>query len=98
MLVPLQVEIGLAVALLIAVVVAVYGVFKIIETVKPFVVNTVLGLVVIVLAGVFGFGVQITPVLILLVAFGGLPAAVLAIVLAEAGLVFEPAVIVPLVL
>lgn len=98
MFIPLQVGIGLAAALLAVVLVAVYGVFKIVKTIKPFVVNTVLGLVLIVVGGAFGFGVQITPVLILLVAFGGLPAAVLAIVLAEVGLVFEPAVVIPVIL
>lgn len=97
MLVPLQVGVGLAVALLAAVIATVYGVFKIVETVKPFLVNTAIGLVVVALAGALGFGVQITPVLILLVAFGGLPAAVVVIALAEVGLVFDPAVVVPLV-
>jgi hypothetical protein len=98
MFVPLQVGLGLAVALVAVVLVVVYGVFRIIETIKPFVVNTVLGLVLIAIGSAFGFGVQITPVLILLVAFGGLPAAALAIVLAEFGVVFEPAVVVPVVL
>ncbi len=97
MFIPLQVGIGLAVALLAVVLVTVYGVFKIVETIKPFLVNTALGLVLIVIGGAFGFGVQITPVLILLVAFGGLPAAALAIGLAEVGVVFEPAVIVPVI-
>jgi hypothetical protein len=98
MLVPLQTGIGLQIAVLVVALVVLYGAFRLIKTLKPFVINAVLGLLLITLAGVFGFGVQITPVLILLVAFGGLPAAVLAIVLAKIGIVFEPAVIVPMVL
>lgn len=93
MLTPLQTGLELQIALLAIVLVALFGVYKILKTVKPLVINAVLGLVVIGVAGFFGFGVQITPVLVLLVAFGGIPAALLAIVLAEFDVVFEPALL-----
>jgi hypothetical protein len=96
MFVPLQTGIEFQVALLAVVLVVLFGVFKIIRTIKPFVINAVLGLLVIVIAGVVGFGVQVTPVLLLLVAFGGVPAALLAIVLAQFQVIFEPAIVVPL--
>ena len=99
MLTPLQTGIELQIALLAVVLLVVFGTYRVIKAVKPLVVNAVVGLIVILLAGVFGFGVEITPILILLVAFGGVPAAILAIILAEVGLVFQSAtVLAPLLL
>jgi hypothetical protein len=96
---PLQTGIELQIALLAVVLLVVFGTYRVIKAVKPLVVNAVVGLIVILLAGVFGFGVEITPILILLVAFGGVPAAILAIILAEVGLVFQSAtVLAPLLL
>ena len=88
---PLQTGIELQLALLAVVLVVLFGVYRIIKAVKPLIVNALLGLVIILLAGFVGFGVEITPVLILLVAFGGVPAALLAIILAQFDIVFEAA-------
>jgi hypothetical protein len=98
MLAPLQTGIGLELALLAVVLLIVFGTYRVIKAVKPLVVNAVLGLFVILLAGVFNFGVTITPVLVILVAFGGIPAALLAIILAQFRIVFEPALLAPLLL
>lgn len=83
------VEVGLVVL----VVVALLGVFRLIRAVRPLVINAVVGLIVLFGAGLVGFGVKITPVVVLLVAFGGLPAAILVIILAHIDLVFEAAVV-----
>jgi hypothetical protein len=98
MFLPLQTGIEFQIALLVVVLIILFGVFKMMKTIKPLVINAVLGLVVILLAGIVGFGVKINVVLILLVAFGGVPAALLAIILAQLGVVFEPAMLVPLFL
>jgi hypothetical protein len=93
---PLQAAIGPQLALLAIAIVALYAAFRLITAVKPLVINAVVGLIIVFLAGFVGFGVQITPVLLLLVAFGGVPAALLAIVLAQFEIVFEPALLAPL--
>ena len=79
-------------ALVIVALAATYFVFKLI---KPLVVNAVVGLIVLFAAGFVGLGVQITPVVVLIVAFGGVPAGLLVILLAQAGLVFTQAVVAP---
>jgi len=86
------VEIGLLVLVLVLLVAA----YVLLKAVKPLVINTVVGLVVLWLASWFGLGVAITPVVVLIVAFGGLPAALLVIVLAHFNVVFTPALLVPL--
>lgn len=81
------IEIGL-VALVLALLV---GVFLLFRAVKPLIINTFVGLVVLFLANLVGYGVALNAVVILVVAFGGLPAAILVIILAQLGVVFEPA-------
>jgi hypothetical protein len=86
---------GLELALLAVVVLALVGVYKLIKNVKALAVNAVVGLVVLVLADVLGFGVAITPVIVLIVAFGGFPGAVLVLILAHLDVMFEPLVLLP---
>ena len=88
------IEIGL----LALVVLLVFGTYRVIKAVKPLIVNAVVGLIVLFAASLVGLGVSITPVVVLLVAFGGVPAAVLVILLAQVGLVFDPALVLPLLL
>ena len=88
------IEIGL----LALVVLLVFGTYRVIKAVKPLIVNAVVGLIVLFAASFVGLGVSITPVVVLLVAFGGVPAAVLVILLAQVGLVFDPALVLPLLL
>ena len=50
------------------------------------------GILVLLLFGVFGLGVEITPLVLLVVAIGGIPGAFLVVLLAYLGLAFIPAV------
>ena len=87
---------GLEIALLAVVVLALVGVYKLIKNVKALAINAIVGLVVLVLADALGLGVAITPVIVLIVAFGGLPGAVLVLLLAHLNVMFEPLVLLPL--
>lgn len=88
---------GLELAVLLLLLAFVFGAYRIIRTVKPFIVNAVVGLLVLLVLSWFGFGVEITPVVVLIVAVGGVPGALLVVLLAYLGIVFAPAaVLVPL--
>lgn len=69
------------------------GGYRIINAVKPFIVNTVVGLLALLLAAAFGFGVEITPIVLLIVAIGGVPGAILVVLLAYLGFAFAPVVL-----
>lgn len=82
---------GLEIALLIVVLAFVVGAAKIVRTVQPFIVNAVVGLIVLFLAeAVFGFTVSVTPMALLVVALGGVPGSVLVLLLAAFGVAFVP--------
>ena len=85
-------EIGLALLVL----AALFGAYRVIRAVKPFIVNAVVGLVVILLAQALGADVAVTPLALLIVAVGGLPGAILVVLLAMLGIAFAPAVLLPL--
>ena len=85
------VEIGLVVLVLALLV----GAYLLMKAIKPLIVNTVVGLIVLFLASWLGYGASINLIVVLLVAFGGLPAAILVIVLAQMGIAFEPALLLP---
>ncbi len=87
---------GLELALLALVVVLLFGAHRVIKTVRPLVVNAIVGLLVLLLANAVGFGVAVTPVVVLIAAVAGLPGAILVIVLAQLDLLFEPLVLLPL--
>lgn len=80
----------LEIGVLVVIAALVLGAYAIIRAIKPFIVNAVIGLIVLLLAGFVGFGVKITWVVVLVVAIGGVPGALLVILLAYVGLVFEP--------
>ncbi|MFB6081813.1 MAG: pro-sigmaK processing inhibitor BofA family protein [Halanaeroarchaeum sp.] len=86
----------LEIGVLVAIAAIVLGAYAIIRAVKPFIVNAVVGLIALLLAGAVGFGVEITWVVVLVVAIGGVPGALLVIILAHVGLVFDPALLAPL--
>lgn len=88
---------GLEIAVLVAVLVLLLGSYRVIHTVRPFIVNAVVGLVALLLASMFGFGVEITPIVLVIVAIGGVPGALLVVLLAYIGLAFDPIVVSPLV-
>lgn len=87
---------GLELALLALVVVALFGAHRVIRAVRPLVVNAIVGLIVLLLANAVGFGVAVTPIVVLIVALAGLPGAILVILLAQLDLLFEPLVLLPL--
>ncbi|OIB57786.1 pro-sigmaK processing inhibitor BofA family protein [Natrialba sp. SSL1] len=82
---------GLEILLLVLVLAALLGATTIIQTVRPFIVNAVVGLIVLFLAqAVFGLSVAITPIAIAVVAIGGFPGSLLVILLSMFGIAFVP--------
>jgi len=80
---------GLEILLLAVVLVALLGASTIVETVRPFIVNAVVGLLVLFLAQVlFGLQIAVTPIALVIVALGGLPGSVLIILLSLFGVAF----------
>jgi len=68
---------------------AIIAVYYILKTVKHLVVNTLIGLAVLVVAKwYFGVGISITVPVVLVCAFGGLPGALLVILLHSLGIAF----------
>jgi hypothetical protein len=88
MVTPLEIGILLVLAALVV------GAYAVIKVVKPFIVNAVLGLIVLFLAGFLGFPVSVTPIVVLVVAVGGIPGAILVLLLAHFGVLFHPALLV----
>ena len=70
---------------------ALFGAYRVIRAVKPFVVNAVVGLLVILVAQALGAAVAVTPLALLVVALAGFPGALLVILLAYVGVAFVPA-------
>ncbi|GGL48548.1 hypothetical protein GCM10009039_03450 [Halocalculus aciditolerans] len=81
----------LEVVLLLVVLAALVGAYRVVNAVKPFVVNAVVGLVTLFVAqAVFGVDVAITPLTLLVVAIGGFPGALLVLLLSVSGVAFVP--------
>ena len=76
------------IALLILALALLFGAFRIIETVKPLIVNAIVGVIILVIANVAGLGVSITPIAVLVCAVGGVPGAILVILLAYLDIAF----------
>ena len=76
------------IALLILALALLFGAFRIIETVRPLIVNAIVGVIILVVANVAGLGVSITPIAVLVCAVGGVPGAVLVILLAYLKIAF----------
>jgi hypothetical protein len=76
------------IALLLLVVALLFGAYRILKTIKPLVVNAVVGLLILVVANVAGVGVAISPMAILVCAVGGVPGAILVILLAYVDVAF----------
>lgn len=72
-----------------------FGAYRVVRAVKPFVWNAVVGLVILLVANYFGVGVAITPLSILVCAIAGVPGALLVILLAVTGIAFAPAILAP---
>ncbi|SEQ86834.1 pro-sigmaK processing inhibitor BofA family protein [Natrinema salaciae] len=82
---------GLEILLLVVVLVLALVAAQLVRAVSPFIVNAVVGLAVLYVAQVgFGLGVAVTPIVIAIVAIGGLPGSVLVLVLSLLGVAFVP--------
>ncbi len=77
--------------LLLLVAVAVIAAYVVLRALKPFIINAVLGLIVLAIAGFLGFDVAVSPIVVLVVAVGGIPGALLVLLLAHFGVLFGPA-------
>ena len=82
---------GIEVAVVLLALAFLFGAWRIIHAVKPFIVNAVVGLLVLLLASWFGLAVEVTPIVLLVVALGGVPGAILVLLLAVFGVAFVPA-------
>jgi hypothetical protein len=76
------------IALLVVALALLFGAYTIIKAVKPFIVNAIVGVLVLVIASFLGLGVEITPVAVLICAIGGIPGAILVILLAYLNIAF----------
>lgn len=70
-----------------------FGAYKVIRALKPFIVNAIIGILVLLLAQAAGIAVAITPVAILVTALAGIPGAILVILLAIIDIAFVPGAI-----
>lgn len=84
------------IALLILVLALLFGAYRIIKVIKPFIVNAIVGVVVLLIASFLGLGVEITPLAVLVCAIGGLPGAILVIILAYLDIAFAGLIAPPL--
>jgi hypothetical protein len=78
----------LEIGLLVAALALLFGAYTIIKAIKPFVVNAVVGVIVLIVASFLGVGVEITPIAVLICAVAGVPGAILVILLAYTGVAF----------
>ncbi len=76
------------IAILVIALALLFGAYRIIRAVKPFIINAVVGVIVLLIASFLGLGVEITPIAVLICAVGGIPGAILVILLAYTGIAF----------
>ncbi|ELZ06906.1 pro-sigmaK processing inhibitor BofA family protein [Natrialba aegyptia] len=81
---------GLEILLLVLVLAVIIGASTIIQTVRPFIVNAVVGLIALFLAQLFGLPVAVTPIVLAIVAIGGFPGALLVMLLSVFDVAFVP--------
>ena len=82
---------GLELLVFVLVLVVVLAAARIVRAVSPFIVNAVVGLVILYAARVvFGFEVPVTPIVIVIVAVGGVPGSLLVLLLSLFGVAFVP--------
>lgn len=82
---------GLEILLLVLVLAAVLGAAQLVQAVRPFIVNAVVGLLVLYAAQVaFGLAVAVTPIALAIVALGGFPGSLLVVLLSLFGIAFVP--------
>jgi hypothetical protein len=76
------------IALLLLVLALLFGAYRVIRAVKPLIVNAIVGVIVLFIANFLGIGVQISGIAILVCAVGGVPGAILVIILAYLDIAF----------
>ena len=82
---------GLEILLLSIVFAVVLIAARIVQTLRPFIINAIVGLIVLFLVSVItGFSIAVTPIALLIVAIGGVPGAILVLLLAFFGVAFVP--------
>ncbi|WP_435078485.1 pro-sigmaK processing inhibitor BofA family protein [Halococcus sp. AFM35] len=88
---------GLELAVLAVALLLLFGAARILRAVRPLIVNAVVGLLVFLAAGWLGIGVEVNWLTLAVVAIGGLPGAVLVVLLSVFGIAFTPEFLAPLV-
>ena len=83
------------IALLVLVLALLFGAYRIIKAVKPFVINAIVGVIVLLIANLLGLGVEITAIAVLIVAIAGIPGAILVILLAYLDIAFAGMILPP---
>ena len=76
------------IGLLILALALLFGAYRIVNTIKPLIINAIVGVIVLIVANVAGLGVAISAVAVLVCAVGGLPGAVLVILLSVLEIAF----------
>lgn len=84
---------ALEVGLLLVALALLFGAYKVIRTMKPFIVNAIVGILALLVVQALGIEVAITPFAILITALAGLPGAVLVAMLALLKVAFVPGAI-----
>ena len=82
----------LEVALLLVLLALVLGAYKVVSAVKPFILNAIVGLLVLLIASTLGANVALTPLVVLICAVGGVPGAILVLLLAYLDIAFVASV------
>lgn len=82
---------GLEIILLVLVLAVVLGASTLVQTVRPLIVNAVVGLFVLFLAQfLLGLQIAVTPIVLAIVAIGGFPGSLLVLLLSVFGVAFVP--------
>jgi uncharacterized membrane protein len=85
---------GLELAVLGVALLLLLGAARILRAIRPLFVNAVVGLLVFLVASWLGIGVEVDWLTLAVVAIGGLPGAVLVVLLSVFGVAFDPTVLV----
>lgn len=64
---------------------------RILSSIKALVTNAVVGIIALIVASWFGFGVALTPLTLVVTALAGVPGAILILLLSHGGIAFAPA-------
>jgi prepilin signal peptidase PulO-like enzyme (type II secretory pathway) len=88
---------GLELAVLAVALLLLFGAARVLQAVRPLFVNAVVGLLVFLAASWLGIGVEVNWLTLVVAAIGGLPGAVLVVLLSVFGIAFTPELVALLV-